>query len=272
MGPYRLGVVPYLNVAPLIYDLEQNPRPDVIMSVAVPAVLIERLRAGELDAALVSSFACLGDDRLVILPGSGIAARGAVDSVRLFCATAPEALRRVALDRSSRSGATLTRILLAECYGVQPEYHQMRPDLAAMLAEADAGLLIGDPALRAHHCRPWPRADLRSLDLGELWLQLTGLPFVYGVWAARREVDSDRLVAILAEAREAGRPYLEAIADAAAARLGLPAAACRRYLCELLTLDLGEEEWEGLRRFRALAIQHGLVPRDAPPLTIRGIA
>ena len=169
MGPYRLGVVPYLNVAPLIYDLEQNPRPDVIMSVAVPAVLIERLRAGELDAALVSSFACLGDDRLVILPGSGIAARGAVDSVRLFCATAPEALRRVALDRSSRSGATLTRIPAGGVLWVQPEYHQMRPDLAAMLAEADAGLLI-DPRFarttagpgRGQTCGRWTWASCGS--------------------------------------------------------------------------------------------------------------
>jgi len=267
---YRLGVVPYLNAKPLVYDLEQNPRPNVTLVEAVPSALLERLRAGELDAAVVSSVACLDDGRLVPLAGHGVAAFGPVDSIRLFCKEEPGRLRRVALDTSSRTSTVLARILLAECFGARPEYVSMGPDLEAMLAAADAGLLIGDPAMRAHYTTPWERAGLRSLDLGELWGRLTGLPFVYAAWIAPRELETGPLVRLLAEACEAALPHLDAIGDAASVRLGLPQAACRNYLRNVMVYDLGPREWEGLRRFQALAIRHGLLPPDAPPVAVRG--
>lgn len=272
MAFYRLGILPYLNARPLTFHLEQCPRPDVVLTTGVPSALIEQLQRGELDAALVSSFACLADARLVILPGSGIVSRGPVDSIRLFCAVDPPRLRRVALDRSSRSGAALARILLAECFGVHPEYQEHPPDLASMLSVAEGALLIGDPALRAFHSRPWPRQDLVALDLGQMWHELTSLPFVYAVWAARRDADTAGLAALVAQARAVERTHLAAIADAAAPRIGVPAAVCRRYLCDLLQFELGDDEWEGLQRFRTLAIRHALVPADTPPLTMERIA
>ncbi len=265
---YRLGAVPYLNGKPLIYDLEQTPRPNVTLSKAVPALLRQRLRDGELDAALVSSITSLEDGTLYAIPGLGVSSRGAIDSVRLFCKTAPQRLRRVALDAGSRTSAALIRILLPECFGVEPEYITAPPDLATMLEEADGALLIGDPAMRACYLESWPREELQVLDLGELWFRLTGLPFVWAVWAVRPEVKMAPLIALLRQAWEVGRNYLDAIATSTSEQLGLPLAVCRNYLYRIMKYDLGEQEWEGLRRFQALGKRHGVIPADAPPETI----
>ncbi|HHX40914.1 MAG TPA: menaquinone biosynthesis protein [Armatimonadetes bacterium] len=265
---YRLGAVPYLNGKPLIYDLEQNPRPNVTLSKAVPAVLRQRLRDGELDAALVSSITSLEDGTLYALPGFGVSARGVIDSVRLFCREEPRRLRRVALDAGSRTSAALIRILLPECFGVEPEYVTAPPDLAMMLKEADAALLIGDPAMRAYYLEAWPRDELQVLDLGEVWFRLTGLPFVYAVWAVRPEVKMGPLIALLAQAWEVGRTHLDTIATSTAEQLGLPLAVCRNYLYRIMRYELEEKEWEGLRCFQALAKRHGIIPADAPPVTI----
>ncbi len=269
MRHYRLGVLKYLNTKPLICHLEQNPRPDVTLIWGVPSQLVDALRAGELDTGLVSAITCLGDDRLAVIARSGIACRGPVDSIRLFTRVPPEQIRRVALDTSSRAAAALTRILMAERYGVQPEFFRHPPDLAAMMERADACLLIGDSALRAQHAEPWREYAAHSLDLGEVWHELTGLPFIFAVWAAPRQADTAGLSALLAEARDAGRAQVDGIADEAAPRLGIPAEVCRNYLRDRIVFDLGPEEWAGLRRYQELARKHGLVPPDAPPFVVK---
>lgn len=265
MQQYRLGTVPYLNAKPLVYAFEQSAPPNVTLIEEIPSRLVESLRAGRVDAALVSSITCLEDGGLVPLPCACIASQGAVDSIRLFCKVPPERVRRVALDSSSRTSVALARILLIEAFGAHPECVTMPPDLPAMLREADAGLLIGDPAMRAFHCRPDDWAGARSLDLGEVWRQMTGLPFVYAVWVAQRDADLAGLDALLAAARDAGRPHLDAMAADAHCRLGLPESVCRRYLHDIMCYDFGDREREGLRRFRELALRHGLLPANAPP-------
>lgn len=266
MKRYRLGVVSYLNAKPLVYGLEQNPRPDIELVPDVPARLVERLRKGEIDAGLVSSIACLEEERLQIVARSGIACRGRVESICLFSKVEPSHIRRLALDQSSRTSVVLARLLLAECFGVRPQCLTTPPCLNTMLQEADAALLIGDPALRAYHAHnaTGEHASLHVLDLGDVWHTLTHLPFVFAVWAARTDVDLGPLPQVLAEACEAGKAHLDAIADAAAVRLCLPKAACRNYLRHALVLDLGPQEFQGLCRFREMAIQHGLLPQDAP--------
>ena len=144
--------------------------------------MAERLHAGEVDLGLVPSIE-YAFGRYAIVPGVAIASRGPVRSVCLFHRGPLERVRRVALDTSSRASVGLVRVLLHARLGRDPEYVPMAPRLDAMLGEADAALLIGDPALDLE-------SDVARLDLGEEWTRLTGLPFVYAFWAGpagRRE-------------------------------------------------------------------------------------
>ena len=128
-------------------------------------------------------------------------------------------------------------------------------DREADEVEADAVLLIGDRAMRASL-----PGFAHAYDLGQEWHDWTGLPFVYAVWAARRDVDLGPVAAALIEAKARGRARVAEIAHREAPRLGLDAGFCRRYLTNIIYFDLGPHELAGLRRFYALACELGLAP------------
>src|SRR5258706_16463029 len=132
---------------------------------------------------------------LQMVPGLGVAARGAVRSILLVSKRPLAEIRTLAADSSSRTSVALTRIILSRRYGVEPEFHPHAPDLAAMLDQADAALIIGDPALRLD------RTALPYLvaDLGEEWTEMTGLPMVFAVWAGHKEHITPEVSAALAE-------------------------------------------------------------------------
>src|SRR5690348_5263249 len=116
-----------------------------------------------------------------IVPGVCIGSEGPVASVALFARKPVRDLRRIALDTSSRTSAALVRILCARRFDVAPAFVSHAPDLGAMLAQADAALLIGDPALFVY-----PAAfGAEKIDLGAAWSDMTGLPFVWAFWAGR---------------------------------------------------------------------------------------
>ncbi len=187
----------------------------------------------------------------VIVPGVSLACRGEVLSVRLFCQKEISHLRRVALDQSSRASAVLLRILLREKYPLDPEFIETPPDLDLMLARADAALLIGDPVFRFRQ-RP-------SLDLGQMWRELTGLPFVFAFWAGRRDALPPHLAAALVRAKEEGLRQIPAIARDHAAQHGGEAAFYQRYLEQHMHFELGEAELAGLREYYRLAQVHSLI-------------
>ncbi|HEU5323904.1 MAG TPA: menaquinone biosynthesis protein, partial [Methylomirabilota bacterium] len=203
-APVRLGVVSYLNAEPLVFGLEKDPAFELRRD--VPSRVAERLHAGEIDLGLIPSIEYARGDYAVV-PGIAIASRGPVRSVRLLLRRPLEHVRRVALDRSSRASQALLKVLLRERLGRQPEYVEMPPDPAPMLASADAALLIGDPALYL---------DLPgdALDLGEEWTRLTSLPFVYAFWAGRPGVAGAAAVGRLQEAMRQGLLGLGRIAAA----------------------------------------------------------
>jgi len=164
----------------------------------------------------------------------------------------------IALDSSSHTSAALTCVILA----VQdwcPTYHTMAPDLNAMLDSADCALLIGDPCMRAD------AGGLVVTDLGEEWMRLTGLPFVFAVWAARPEADSPALTRLIAEAKQAGISNIEKVADEESARIGLSRDECLFYLRDHMRYDLDKPEQMGLERFRQLCVEQKLIP-DAGPV------
>lgn len=253
----RLGAVSFLNTRPLTVALEQEDAP-FALSYAVPAVCADELRAGQVDLGLIPAIEyARSPEPYYIVPGISLACQGEVLSVRLFGEQDPGRIRRVALDRSSRTSAALLHILLRESYQLEPEFVTAPPDLDAMLGRADAALLIGDPVFRY---RQHP-----SLDLGQWWRELTGLPFVFAFWAGRRDALPPHLVKALVRAKREGWSRIGEIALDHARQHGGEAAFYQHYLEHHMHYELGEAELAGLAEFYRLAQRHGQT-EAAPPL------
>jgi len=248
--PVRLGVVGYLNAVPTVHGLGGDERFQIVRD--VPSRIASLLHAGEIDLGLIPSIEYAEGD-YAIVPGVAIASRGPVRSVTLLFRGPLEAVRRVAVDTSSRTSAVLVRVLLRERLAHDPEYVPMPPDIPAMLDSADAALVIGDPAL-------YYEGPATRLDLGEEWTARTGRPFVYAFWAGRPGAVGAEEVARLQAAAAAGRAALREIA---CSYNGHPdrAALNEAYLRSHIVYDLGEAERAGLREFYARAFAAGLVAR-----------
>jgi chorismate dehydratase len=255
----RVGIVQYLNAWPLAWSFLSGRSPAALAPLYLPpAGVADGLAEGALDVGLIPSAELQRIPGLRVVPGLCIASQHEVKSVLLVSRVPPAALRRVALDESSRTSAVLVRVLLAERWGVRPEVVPSRPDLDAMLTVADAALLIGDPALRV------PRQRFHVVDLAAEWRALTGLPFVFAVWAVAPGVEEGGLAGWLADSLGAGLGELPALVERAAATTGLPADELRTYLSEHLSYHLGAEEQASLDEFFRRAHHHGLLPAPTP--------
>jgi chorismate dehydratase len=256
--PLRLGVVSYLNAVPTVHGLAEDPGFELVRD--VPSRVADLLHAGEVDLGLIPSVEYAGRD-YAIVPGVALASRGPVRSVNLFHRTPLDRVRRVALDASSSTSVALVKVLLAED-GVAPEYTVRPPDVLGMLEDADAALVIGDPAF-------YFRGDVERRDLGQEWTSRTGLPFVWAFWAGRPGVVSPGQVRRLQEAVASG---LASVGEIAAAYNGFGRAfpaENEQYLRHHIAYGLGDAELEGLREFYRRAHAIGLIPR-VPELRFHG--
>jgi chorismate dehydratase len=239
----RLGAVSYLNVRPLVAGLDSAP--GYSLRFDVPAVCARLLNEGAIDLGMVPSITWLDRPGDRIVPGVCIGSEGPVASVALFTRHEMTDVRTVALDASSRTSAALVRILCRRCFSIDPVFLTQPPDVAAMLAKADAALLIGDPALFLDY-----RAlGLRKVDLGELWTEMTGLPFVWAFWSGRADAASPATVKQLQTAAAQGIGEIDAIAAAYCREAPAREAVARRYLRENLRYNLGAREVDGLRTY-----------------------
>ncbi|MFH8684643.1 menaquinone biosynthetic enzyme MqnA/MqnD family protein [Streptomyces lydicus] len=186
----RVGHIQFLNCLPLYWGLARTGTLlDLDLSKDTPERLSEQLIRGELDIAPVTlvEFLRAADD-LVAFPDLAVGCDGPVMSCVIVSQKPLDQLdgARVALGSTSRTSVRLAQLLLAEKVGVRPDYYSCPPDLGLMMQEADAAVLIGDAALRAN-LHDGPRLGLEVHDLGQMWKEWTGLPFVFAVWAARRD-------------------------------------------------------------------------------------
>jgi chorismate dehydratase len=266
----RIGAVNYLNSKPLVYGLEALA-PDVRLSFDLPSRLADSLAAGRLDVALVPSVEFFRSPGCSIVSDACVACRGPVLSVKLHFRVPPVEVRRVALDEGSRTSAALTRILLAEMYGVRPEVEPLPIGCGIETTDADAVLLIGDRAIAdctAEENSDNPQSAIRNpksefveiWDLGERWTEWTGLPFVFAMWIARPGIEPNDVAAILGSARDNGLLNLSVIAEREAPLAGVSYETAMQYFGENLHFVLGEEELAGLRKFYQLCVTHGLAP------------
>lgn len=259
-----LGIIDYLNVEPLYYRLQERlAGRGVEFRRGVPTELNRALAAGEIDLAPISAIAAAQmADRVAILPDLSIATLGAVKTVLLFSWMAdPRELDdcRIALSNESATSVELVRILAERFWRVQPRYGAEAQDLAQMLRRSSAALLIGDGALvESAHRREIPgRGQPYVFDLGDEWLKWTGLPFVFALWAARREalplIRQRGVVEALYESKAEGLAHIPEIARAYAPRLGLPTGVLTKYLHDL-RYDLTPADRAGLLTYFSLAL------------------
>ena len=256
MPPVRLGAVGYLNARPLTWALEREPERWHVRY-DLPAVCARLLFDGEVDLGLVPSIEFLRSDQYRFVPGVGIGSQGPVASVALFTRRPVDQIRHIALDTSSRSSVALIRVLCRHRFGIEPEFVPHGPDLATMVRDYDAGLLIGDPALTldpASH-------GVTKIDLGAEWTAMTGLPFVYAAWTGRAGAVGADTVERLQRAQAEGVASFDAIAaefgrgDAGATERA------RVYLRDNIRYGLGPAEAAGLQMFLDYAADLPLAPR-----------
>jgi len=248
-----IGSVPYLNARPLVDWLEREAPPGITLTYAVPAALIRKVLDGKVDVAMASTFATLEHPELQLLPGLGVTTTGAAWSVRLLSRVPVTEIHTLALDACSRSTTAMARIILADRYGVTPQCLDLPPDRDAMLAQADAAVLIGDIGLTMNG------EELLDIDLGAEWHALTGLPFYFAGWVARNPSALEFLAPYLFEALEQGLARLPAIAAEEANRLRIPVERCYAYLADIMRYHAGEAEMAGLEEFRRRAARLGLL-------------
>ncbi len=283
----RISVVGYLNTAPLVWGFTNGPlegRYD--LSFTVPSLCAEALRKGEADIAIIPAIEYQRMEGMVALPELAIAAKGEVRSILVLAKKPIERARRFALDRSSRSSVALVQLLCAGWWRISPDFVEMAPDPAAMLTEADAALVIGDPALRVAvkaeaiaskrpsgeiGCQGDPNEQpvpgvqtLFIYDVAHQWREMTGRPCVLAIWVGRREVVTPEVVADFLASKAYGISHVSEIAEAAAQQLNLPAAALERYLRENIDFSLDSENLSGLELYYQQCAAAGLIPRARP--------
>ena len=230
----KLGRISYVNMAPVFHRLEY----EVEEVVGVPTELNRMILDGQLDIAPISSIEYARHaDTLRLLPRLCVSSEGAVDSIQLVTRLPLGRVRSVAVTPESATSVVLTRVLLPGA------------EIRSFEDDADAKLLIGDAALKSAFEDPTPHHDL-----GRLWLERTGLPMVFAVWAAPEPVVeglSDLEHALVASVRLA-RSEPEKLAYEASERYGYPAGFLARYF-EKLRYSFGPRERAGFYTFLEMA-------------------
>jgi chorismate dehydratase len=273
MRRLRISAISYLNTAPLMWDFEHGDVGNEFdISYTLPSACAHSLEAGTADIGIVPAAAYASVPGLMVLPGVAIASRRPVRSILLVSKRPLEQVRTVALDTSSMTSVALTKVLFEKWLGRGRTFTPMAPDIDKMLAEHDAGLVIGDPALQIDRSRYF------TLDLAEEWIRYTGKPFVFAFWAVRQESlreapQSPDLAAVFQQSRDHGLEpsSLDTIAREWAPRLGLKENDVRFYLTENIYYQLDGPCLEGLRLFYRYAAEVGALP-VAPEIDFVGAA
>ena len=259
-----IGIIDYLNVEPLYFRLQERLAGKPIrFRRGVPTELNRALQNGEIDVAPISAIAAARlADSVAILPDLSIATLGAVKTVLLFSWMAdPRELNdcRIALSDESATSVELVKVLARDFWKITPRYTVEAQDLGQMMRRASAALLIGDDALveSAHRREIRGRGQPYAFDLGDEWLKWTGLPFVFALWAARRQAlpalaELDILPALY-ESKAEGLEHIPQIARAYAPRLGLDNGVLTKYLHDL-RYDLTPADRAGLLTYFSLAL------------------
>ena len=256
--PLRIGSVSFLNAKPLIYGLEEADQLELHLD--IPSRLLDGLLEARFDVALLPVIDYQRLPGLRLLTSGGIGSDGPTLTVRIFSPVPIEQITTLACDTDSHTSVALARILLAERFGIRPEFVALS---GTQTDPRSARLLIGDKVV----CEE-PAGLSHQLDLGQAWKEQTGLPFVFAAWMARGGIELGDLAQRLERAKREGRAQIESIITRHAVPRGWPAATAREYLTERLQYDIGPAHLAAIRLFHQLAFQHGLIAHAPWDLSI----
>lgn len=256
----RLGTVSFLNSKPLTYAIEENIIQHNFELVATPpAELSVKLLNKELDLALIPVAELLKRKNYSVVPDISISSFGKVDSVILLTKGEIGDVKKVAVDRRSQSSTALLRIILEIFHGLSPVYEprQYAPGNLdeQFLNGMDGGMLIGDAGLQIMHSPP---EGYNLYDLGEIWTEHTGLPFVYAVFAVNEGVELGDGVKALQESKAYGLSCTRKIAKLGAAETDFSEEICYDYITEKIKYDLTQKEIDGIIKYSALLSELGI--------------
>ena len=269
----RVSAISYLNTAPLMWDFEHTHVGSAFdISYTLPSLCAPALQNGSADIGIIPAAAYAAIPELLILPGVAIASKQAVRSILLVSKVPAEQIQTVAVDSSSLTSVALLQILFTKLWGGVRPFTTMAPDVERMLEQHDAGLVIGDPALKVGRSRYF------TYDLAEEWIRFTGRPFVFAFWAVRQAALKDvspmlDLASIFQESRDHGvqAENLERIASEWAPRIDLSEADIKNYLTQNIYYYLDSACLDGVQLFYRYAEECGILPA-APPATFLNVA
>jgi len=240
---HKISIVKYLNAVPLAWGILQGPQKEAFQPVlSTPAECADQLAAGSVDIGLIPSIEFQRIKGTRIIPGPAVASTHRVRSVILVSVMPLWKVKTVAYDKGSRTSVALSRIIFNDFYHTHPDFRPAEPDLANMLAQSDAALLIGDRALKFTEDNERPEAarqkpllrlgaePLQVFDLAERWRFLTGLPFVFAFWAVREGFKDASVVDLLKQSRDYGVANTATIAEKYSAELQIKKEFIQEYL------------------------------------------
>ncbi len=245
-----LGAVSFLNTKPLVAGLQQDE--GIRLDYAVPSVLGDWLLSGQVDAALVPVVGLAAPQAIEPVSDACIASDGETLTVRVFSRVPPSRVRRLQVDGDSRTSVVLAKVLWHEMFGHIAETMPLAPHAAP--ANEEGVLLIGDKVITLR-----PRGFAFEMDLGAAWRELTGLPFVYAVWAKLAGTRVDDLAERLSASRDLGVSRSAQIADVEGPAAGWPVEIARRYLTEYMDYRLTDRHRNGMALFLKTATELGLL-------------
>jgi chorismate dehydratase len=253
--PVKLAASSYLNSAPLIWSFVNGSMQDRVgFTEAVPARCADMLAKGEVEVALVPVIEYQRANDVTLVPEVCVGSKGEVRSVLLVSRKQHlESIRSVALDESSRTSATLVKIIFREFLRRDAEWTTRSPDLDEMLERNDAALIIGDPAM------VFARGNLRIWDMASLWRNYTGLGFVFAMWMLNNSAMDHVRTIDFAAARDEGVENKREIISEYQKLLGLSRESLQDYLDNNICFRLDNQMQQGLNLYYELAHKNGLI-------------
>jgi chorismate dehydratase len=272
MPKNKISIVKYLNAVPLAWGILEGPqKPSFDAVLSTPAECAEQLSRGSVDIGLIPSIEFQRIKGSRIVPGPAVASLYQVRSVILVSVVPLWKIRTVACDNGSRTSVALTRIIFSEFYHTHPDFRPAEPNLASMLAQNDAAVLIGDNALKFMEENDRPNLDsqkpilrlgsepLEVFDLAERWRFLTGLPFVFAFWAVRDGFKDAEVVNTLKASRDYGVANIPAIVARYSEHLQMKQPFLRDYLEKNVHYYMDQSCLEALQLFYEKAARVGAI-------------
>jgi chorismate dehydratase len=272
MGISKISIVKYLNAVPLAWGILEGPQRESFEPVlSTPAECADQLSQARVDIGLIPSIEFQRIKGSRIVAGPAVASTNRVRSVILISLVPLWKVKTVACDSGSRTSVALAKIIFDEFYHIHPDFRPAEPDVANMLAQSDAALVIGDHALKFMETNECPNIEnqkplvrlgsepLQVFDLAERWRFLTGLPFVFAFWAVRDGFKDTNVVDALKQSRDYGVANIPTIAQKYSESLQIKKEFLQEYLEQNVHYYMDKACVEALQLFYDKAARVGAI-------------